>query len=631
MSYIDGLATGLDTTSIISQLMKLEAIPRDRLTSRMNLARSASTELDALRVAVAAIARRASEMKSPASWQPLQASSSHPSVTATASSGMQTGQLSFRVTQLATAHSMYSSTTVASLDAPIAASGSIFSHSGTDKLGIGSLTASGIAPGTIAFAVTQSSSAAVTVASGLPQPVPLPIDGTNNELVVDLKGATAVSLSLGTGEYGSAQELAAALNAAIAASPEAAGQIRAGVSGDGALQLTTIAEGAAETVTVVGGSAAAVLGWNLTEGTAAGQDGIIEIDGQAYTVAPIAGETLAVSVNGGTLTVDIAGNLRAGTASVAQKDFGTGTLAEVISTINGSSGLGYRATAVNTGNGYRLQLTATSTGAASTMALDPDLLAIGGGLIELTPGQDAQITLEGTNPLAISSPGNTFDNVIPGVSVTVSELTAGPVTVGAARDTDAVKTSITELVTELNALFTRIKKNTQSDPGSGTRALLSGDAAARRAQNDLMQAMIRPVDGNAIISAGAAGITLERDGTFRIDEAALAEALERDPEALMRLFTSPPGDAGPPGILERLEDAANAASRFGSGYLATAKESRDSQVRSFNRQIDAYTVRLELREAAMRRQYAALEQLMGSLSSQSNWLAGQLGSLSTGS
>lgn len=636
MSAVDGLVTGLDTSSIISQLMQLERIPQQRLENRASIAKSASTELDGLRTSVVGIRTAAATMKYPSAWQPLAATSSDDTVKVSTTSGTATGNLAFNVTQVASGEAIYSNQIIADTNTVVAAGGSVFSYSGSKALGFDKLSASGLNVGDIQFEVTQASAAAKTTASNLPMPVPLEITGTNNELMFSVAGAGSISLSIGTGEYESAEELAAAINTAIANTPAAKGVVKAGVE-SGTLTLSTIAEGSDNTIEVTGGSAAAELGWNLTEGAATGTDGIVTVDGVANTITDTADDTaVTLNASAGTISAVMSGPMRTGTANAEQVSFGSGTLSEVVSAINNADGLGYGAVAVNTGNGFRLQLTANETGTDATVGIDQSMFTGLSGTAgvdmfsTLTEAQDAEITFQGVNPYSITSSSNTFKNIMPGVDATVSAVTVSPVTINATKDSAKVADQVESMVNDLSALFARIKQGTSSNVEAGTTGLLAGSSAPRRAMNELQRALLNPVEGNSIISAGAAGISLESDGTIKFDKAAFTAAYEADPEGMQRLFVAPAGEEeSNPGILDRISEVAKNASSFGTGYLATAKEAKDNQVNAYNRQVDAYEVRLERRQAALQRQYAALEVALGSLNNQSSWLAGQLGSLSS--
>ncbi|MGY1914568.1 flagellar filament capping protein FliD [Blastococcus sp. SYSU DS0973] len=105
---VDGLVSGLDTTSLINQLIQAEAAPqtalRNRLTSTESAAsayRSINTRFDALRTAAEAVLK-------PETWSSAKASSSAPSVSVALGSAPQTGSLTFDVKAVAVTHSVVS-------------------------------------------------------------------------------------------------------------------------------------------------------------------------------------------------------------------------------------------------------------------------------------------------------------------------------------------------------------------------------------------------------------------------------------------------------------------------------------------------------------------------------------------
>ena len=102
---------------------------------------------------------------------------------------------------------------------------------------------------------------------------------------------------------------------------------------------------------------------------------------------------------------------------------------------------------------------------------------------QLTAGQDAILTVQGdvpTNDLTITSSDNTFEELLPGVTVTVNDETTSPVTVTTEQDVEAITASVEELVTKVNDLFSRIATSTANNP-DGDRTVLQGNREARRA------------------------------------------------------------------------------------------------------------------------------------------------------
>jgi flagellar hook-associated protein 2 len=105
-SSISGLVSGLDTSTIISQLMQIEAQPQALLKTRMSTEQSNVTSLQSLNSAFAALATKAGTLSTTSSWSPLSTTSSSSSVTATAGATAVAGSVSFTVQGTASAHQL---------------------------------------------------------------------------------------------------------------------------------------------------------------------------------------------------------------------------------------------------------------------------------------------------------------------------------------------------------------------------------------------------------------------------------------------------------------------------------------------------------------------------------------------
>ena len=629
MTNIDGLSSGLDTTSIINQLMQLERRPQAALTTRRDQEQAARTELSEIRSDLTALRNQAADLRLTTGWDKLTATSSNPdAVSVTASSATTTGSYTFEVSQVATAASVYSDQVYASMDDATGATGpSVFSSSGHQALGFSTLEGSGFPEGPITFEVIQGSEPAKTV-GGIPT-IPITVDGTNDGIDFEVNGFN-FSVTLQHGSYDTEQALADALGAAIAGHTGASAVATAQLNENNRLVLSTRDEGSEHGIVVTGGTAMQDLGFTLGQ-AATGVDAQIEVDGVVTALSDVtAGEVVNLPSSGaGTIAATISGGIRAGAATVGQATTGGGSLRDLVNGIN-EADLGYTAFAVNTGAGYRLQLTANETGAASTI----DTGAGGFGAMtftELSAGRDAILTVKGdipANDLTITSSTNTFDELLPGVSITVNDVTTGPVTVSTERDVEAVTASVEELVTKVNELLSRIATSTSNNP-DGSRTVLQGNREARRAAEQIRNALVGPVEGNAFTSIGVVGLELTRGGTLSFDTARFAEAFTSDPTSLTALFANRGLEGGTTelGALDRLIDAAEAATTVGQGYLYTAGEAADRRIDDYGRQIDAFERRLELRESTLRRTYANLEVALGGLQQQSGWLASQLSSL----
>ena len=99
---VSGLVSGLDTSTIISQLMQLEAKPQTTLKTRVSTEQKVVTALQALNTKLAGIAAKAAELGRTTSWSPAKATSDNPLVTVKTTTGATPGSFALDVTGLAT-------------------------------------------------------------------------------------------------------------------------------------------------------------------------------------------------------------------------------------------------------------------------------------------------------------------------------------------------------------------------------------------------------------------------------------------------------------------------------------------------------------------------------------------------
>ncbi len=159
---IDGLISGLNTTSLINQLMTVESAPQTLLKGRVSTTQTLVTALQTLNSSVAALATRATSTALPASVELFSASSSASSVSASAAAGATAGQISLSVTAIAKAQVTVSAAMTEWPDSP--ATFTIVSSTGVKT----ELTAASTSMADIATAINDSSTGvtAVRVAAG---------------------------------------------------------------------------------------------------------------------------------------------------------------------------------------------------------------------------------------------------------------------------------------------------------------------------------------------------------------------------------------------------------------------------------------------------------------------------------
>ncbi|GGL71204.1 flagellar hook-associated protein 2 [Curtobacterium citreum] len=323
----------------------------------------------------------------------------------------------------------------------------------------------------------------------------------------------------------------------------------------------------------------------------------------------------------------------------------SGSLDDAVSAINGAAA-GVTATKVAAGTAtdgtqlFRLQLTATKTGAASafqvyrgtgdqvTAGTATNVLTQTGAAV-VTAAKDASVTLwAGTDAAqTVTSATNTFTDLLPGVDATVSAPSSDPVTVTIGQDTSKAQGVASGLVDALNAITAYYGTNTAvtstTSPTTGTTSttagVLTGDATTRDVVQRLTSTMSTPVNGK---SPSSIGIVITKDGDFTFDAAAFQKALADDPDGTQAVLS---------GVATNVGAAATAASDKYTGSITTSITGQQSVATDLSAQIDSWTDRLTQRRATLQAQYAALETSLSNLQSQSSFIASHLATLSSSS
>lgn len=124
-SSISGLASGLDTASLIDQFMTLEAASQTRLKKQVTSEQTAVSSLQTLNAKLVALGTKAETTAKPATWNALSATSSLASVSVTAAAGAAAGSLDVRVVTTARSTQLGYATAAAKTDVVTGASTSV--------------------------------------------------------------------------------------------------------------------------------------------------------------------------------------------------------------------------------------------------------------------------------------------------------------------------------------------------------------------------------------------------------------------------------------------------------------------------------------------------------------------------
>ncbi|MBM6401472.1 flagellar filament capping protein FliD [Phycicoccus sonneratiae] len=615
MASIDGLISGLDTTSIISSLMTLERKSGAYLSTGKSTSQSMVSTLQSLNSTMSSLADVArsfltDSITKTSAWSTTTSGSTQPGLASVVSDGTAApGSATFTVTSVATAGAAVSRGTVPSLSTAVTSAPVVLGK------GLGAIGATALLPGTTLSAgghtvrVTQGSSGATL--SGVPLGSTVTIDAASAQLVVDTgSGPTTINLAAGT--YTPSQ-LAAEVTRA------AGGALRATIGADGSLALATTREGSAASLRV--DTANAALGLSDTATTATGTDAVVAVDGVSTTLTDLSAGSSVTLPGSGTdqVVLSLAGGLRAGSATVADLGLAAGSTLGQVAAAVGTSAVGASASTVQVSAGaYRLQLTSASTGADSDLMLSAGAFGASGlgDLVELQAGTDTVLHV-GTGPGAydVRSSTASVTGLMSGVTITALKADPStPVTTTVTGDTAAVADRMAALVAAANQALTFISSRSGYDADTKRSGALLG--------NSMTQLVTRRITDAAVGGQGTApsayGVSVGRDGQIAFDRTAFLAAYAKDPAAVRSTLTT---------MASTVADVATQASDPLDGYLTKQIGTEQDRVRDYTQQITAFEARMTMRESTLKRQYAALETALGTLKSQSDWLTAQLKTL----
>lgn len=363
-------------------------------------------------------------------------------------------------------------------------------------------------------------------------------------------------------------------------------------------------------------------------------------------------------------------------------------LSEVLDDINGNTEAGVKAsyskltneitfTAKDTGEGGRIDILADSLGArmfGNTIKKDTGERITNS---RYTEGQDSvfSVTVNGKD-MELSRSTNTVD--LDGMKVTfndtfnedkkVGEIASGDkITFTTTSDSDTIVDAVKKMITDFNSMMSEIKKAYSTTPlqnSSGERyeplsdddmadmsdsaiekyeekaktGLLFMDRDLSSLYNDLRSAVTSL--GSDLRSIGIDTAYSNGETTLTLDENALREALQSDPDRVQEVFTrSRENGASTDGLMAKLQSvtqkyaATTGATKgiliekAGSKYAPTAALNNDmlSQMQEVEEEISKWQDKMSSQVDYYTNKFTQLEMLINQMNSQSSALSGLLG------
>ncbi|MFB9146833.1 flagellar filament capping protein FliD [Halomonas alkalicola] len=295
------------------------------------------------------------------------------------------------------------------------------------------------------------------------------------------------------------------------------------------------------------------------------------------------------------------------------------SLEDLRDAINADEKAGVSASIVNDGNGYRLALASKETGADASLTG----LTFGSATLEadadtLRAGRDASINVNG---ISITSATNKVEGAIQGVTLNLEQTTeAGqPMTLRVEQDTLKAREAVQGFVKAFNELKGTIGKLTSFNAETGQAGELNGDSAVRTIEARLRGVLSGGVGEGELRTLSQAGITLQRDGTLKLDDAKLNELTSGNMAALGEFFAGADSKGGLAGQLNttlgQLLD--------GNGIVKRSISGAESRVKSIGERYARMEVSIERTIDRYRVQFGQLDSMIAQMNQTSAYLTQQ--------
>jgi flagellar hook-associated protein 2 len=326
------------------------------------------------------------------------------------------------------------------------------------------------------------------------------------------------------------------------------------------------------------------------------------------------------AVDTGTLTLSIDG-----TDYVITKAAGD-TLADIATKIQ-QSGAPVTATILSDGTSSYLSVTRSETGyqvgqpASSALQITETNDGTGAPAVGLSITQSAtNATLE-VDGLAIERRSNTISDVLPGITLNLSQTMTSAETLVVADDTKATADRVRTFVEAYQAVNDLVHEELAVSPDTDREASLAGDGTLRSLQRALHSVISTSVAGLGSVRALVdIGVHSDRDGNLLLDEDQLAKALQSDPGAVDRIFSE-----ASVGIGDRISALTKTYTDPIDGILITRQDGLNDSIHRADDAIAKLELRVDSFEANLVKQFTAMEQVVGQLKSMGAFLTSNLG------
>lgn len=326
-----------------------------------------------------------------------------------------------------------------------------------------------------------------------------------------------------------------------------------------------------------------------------------------------------------TLTIGPAGSQTQHRIDIPQESTNLSAVANAIN----NQAVGVSAQVLDTGvsgaSRYKLVLTG-QTGEAKQFSMTNNMTTNPTALdITTAAGQSASDAVFSVNGVSLTRPSNTVADVIPGATLDLLSTTSSSATLQFTRDSSGVKDKMKALVQAYNDLVSDLKiltgpkSDDEEDVFSGS---LKGDSTVRTILSQIRTEFFgqSQTKGTNIASMRDLGVSVDKEGVVTLDETALDAAVGTHFEQVVTALAGRQSvtENGVPTVKKGL--AASLSTRLRdfmapTGLIVSQSNNAETQVGKHEDELKVLEERMEGLLARYTKQFAAMESLVGQLTS----------------
>ncbi|GJQ60187.1 MAG: hypothetical protein D8M57_03215 [Candidatus Scalindua sp. AMX11] len=156
--------------------------------------------------------------------------------------------------------------------------------------------------------------------------------------------------------------------------------------------------------------------------------------------------------------------------------------------------------------------------------------------MEMEEGQDASVKIDG---VIVSRNTNIIDDVISGVTIDLKKMEAGTVVnLTVSRDTDSIKSSVSDFISAYNTIIESINGESQFDEETETAGALSGESTLSTIKSILQSTITNTISGlpSGSNALSLIGINSDKNGKLSLNDSVFQSKINTDFNAVRRMF-----------------------------------------------------------------------------------------------